>query len=604
MNINPNSVTTKDYINFSTDWLIKAVELGVSTPNFQKARHNLSLAFQKKISTNLLNDPQLNSKHVLDVIQYVEAGGRNKNVLSKYNINTETEDGDPLVINHLMDALDSVLSYGSSSTHENLAKYFAQINVGKVKDEAEQREIIKLEIEQFELTSSSAVRNPTGFDKHFDWTDENNWSTLMNTGSEQFSNTVNEFLNGGVYNPKFEKVQEIFNTFSNVKDPKTGNTISVLKSKGILNDKQIAFLQTVSDVSRLKGSAFTADIVQNLGNKSTQDLNEGLSSFFSNVDNKEISEVGLEKAVKEFIELNTSDDSYDPTLYKQYKDYLTYMVATGFDEATIAANLKQIHDKEFVEDETFIDSRFANNFNKTNLGFSTIFPDENRRKWVESHIETTLNKYGYSLNIGNDIKSSIIPTRIGKIEKKLKAGTERVFLVPDKTSSGEGINWFPHKVVGGELVPLIVEDDNGIIMPGFNEKELREDFTASEASSSLSDYEIEQDRKFKIALEKLNYLEKVKIAKELDGFVSGKAVEESIISNIKEENTYTFSVGELSNKRTYKYVKNSGIGTHAILNSNNEVMQEAALSRILGQLKGVNEEAYQKVFNTVFDMKD
>ena len=601
MDVNPNSVTTKDYINFSTDWLTKAVELGVSTPNFQKARHNLSLAFQKKISKNLLSNPQLNSKHVLDIIQYVETGGGNKNTLSKYNINTETEDGDPLVINHLMDALDNVLSYGSSSTHENLAKYFAQINVGKTKDEAEQREIIKLEIEQFELTSSSAVRNPTGFDKHFDWADENNWSTLMNTGSEQFSNTVNEFLNGGVYNPKFERVQEIFNTFSNVKDPRTGNTISVLKSKGILNDKQIAFLQTVSDVSRLRGSAFTADIVQNLGNKSTQELNEGLSSFFSSIDNKEISEVGLEKAVKEFIELSTSDDSYDPTLYKQYKDYLTYMVATGFNEATIAANLSQIHNKEFVEDETFIDPRFANNFNKTNLGFSTIFPDENRRKWVESNIETTLNKYGYSLNIG---EGEIIREESQEYfvkRKESKAGTERVFLVPDKTSSGEGINWWPHKVVGGELVPLIVEDDNGIIMPGFNEKELREDFTASEASSSLSDYQIEQDRKFKIAHEKLNYLERVEIAKELDSFVSGESVDESIISNIKEEDTYTFSVGERENKRTYKYVKNSGIGTHAILNSNNEVMQEVALHRILGQLKGVNQEAYYKVFDTVMD---
>ena len=598
---NANSVSTEDYIKFRTDWLEKAVELGVSIPNFQKARHNLSLAFQKKISKNLLSDPQLNSRHVLDIIQYVQTGGGNKNVLSKYNIDSETEDGEPTVINHLMDALDNVLSYGTSSSHEGLAKYFTTLNVGKVKDEAEQRKIIELEIEQFKLTSSNAVKNPTGFDKHFDWTDENNWSTLMNTGSEKFSNIVDEYLNGGVYNSNFETVQEIFNTFSNVKDPRTGNTISVLKSKGILNDKQIAFLQTVSDLSRFRGSAFTPDIVQNLGNKSTQDLNEGLSSFFSNIDNKELSEVGLEKAVKEFIELNTSDDSYDPTLYKQYKDYVTYMVATGFDEATIAANLKQIHDKEFVEDETFIDPRFANNFNKTNLGFSTIFPDENRRKWVESHIETTLNKYGYSLNIG---EGEIIREESQEYfvkRKESKAGTERVFLVPEKTSSGQGLNWFPHKVVGGELVPLIVTDNDGIIMPGFNEKELREDVTASGASSSLSDYQIEQDRKFKIALEKLNYLEKIEIAKQLDSLVSGKAVDENIISNIKEENTYTFSVGEGNNKKMYKYVKNSELGQHAILNSNNEVMQEAALSRILGELKGVNEEAYQKVFDTAMD---
>ena len=201
--------------------------------------------------------------------------------------------------------------------------------------------------------------------------------------------------------------------------------------------------------------------------------------------------------------------------------------------------------------------------------------------------------------LDKELHERINPISIKNAEAKLGINTayKRVVLVPNDEIAN-AITWWPHEIIEGQYVAVIINDADKLDMPGFSEKELRDDFETAGLPDSNDLNIIEGEKKLAISNAQLEYARKLKLTKPL---LSESAIQldTTVLNSIDFNKATRFDVGEGKNKRTYTLVKadESSNRKTMVLNANNNKVEGPELNRIMLEMKYDSD-----IFDSIMDI--
>jgi len=193
----------------------------------------------------------------------------------------------------------------------------------------------------------------------------------------------------------------------------------------------------------------------------------------------------------------------------------------------------------------------------------------------------------------------INPISIKDAEAKLGINTayKRVVLVPNDEIAN-AITWWPHEIIEGQYVAVVINDADKLDMPGFSEQELRDDFKATGLPDSNDLNIIEGEKELAISNAQIEYARKLKITTPL---LSESAIEldTTVLNSIDFNKATRFDVGKGKNKRTYTLVKadESSNGKTMVLNANNNRVEGPELNRIMIEM-----DYDSDIFDSILDI--
>jgi len=699
--------SAKDLLKIRTHINKKSIELDLTVTARENYIIDIHTALQNNMINNLTESPEIKTVHLRALEMYIRSNGSNASELNQFAFSqgTGTADGPQEVsVNYLQDFADSVLRAGYGNSHEKVAGY---INTATIDFETVERaEIAKLEnqheINRF-LVGRVNQKDKSGFDSKFDFRNNQYWSILIKSGSDDFSALANRFVNGSAFEPDFKMLLEFYGQYNNFVDSDTEKRINLIRGNSVLTDKQIDFIETISNIESLTGSKNIFEAAQLLGNMSAEDKALKIKSFLFKEEEEPI------KASDFILEsIEAEENILNPVLYKKFNDYFEYMVAAGYTEEGVKERLKQAYEEKFVIDNTILDVTGA----RTAFSFDLRFVDPEINKFVKTNVETDLNRLGYTLSdkivirsedstseymmgrgfnagssttesspivlhhlrniaeqktstnesgelqtvfttivqidgnevliptvwdgailtpkaakeraiasgiewpsepisktavrtlkkLDEELHERINPISIKEAEAKLGINTayKRVVLVPNDEIAN-AITWWPHEIIEGQYVPVVINDADKLDMPGFSEKELRDAFETSglpDSDDINEQIKIENER---IAQARLDYARKLKLTKPL---LSESAIQldTTVLNSIDFNKATRFDVGKGKNKRTYTLVKadESSNRKTMVLNANNNRVETDELTRILFEIKD-QPDLFDKIFDIVGD---
>jgi hypothetical protein len=699
--------SAKDLLKIRTHINKKSIELDLTVTARENYIIDIHTALQNNMINNLTNTPEIKTVHLRALEMYIRSNGSNANELNQFAFSqgTGTADGPQEVsVNYLQDFADSVLRAGYGNSHEKVAGY---INTTTIDFETVERaELAKLEKQLkidklFTRKTNKSDRN--AFDANLNYQVRENWPVLIKSGSNDFSALANRFVNGSAFEPDFKMLLEFYGQYNNFVDSNTEKRTNLIRGNSVLTDKQIDFIETISNLESLIGSKNIFEAAQLLGNMSAEDKALKIKSFLFK---EEEEPVKASDFILESIE--AKENILNPVLYKKFNDYFEYMVAAGYTEEGVKERLKQAYEEKFVIDNTILDVTGE----RTALSFDLLFADPEINKFVKTSVETDLNKLGYTLsdeivirpenstskymmgrgftagssttesspivlhhlrNIaeqktstnesgelqtvfttivqidGNEVliptvwdgailtpdaakeraiasgiewpsepisktavrtlerldeklHKRINPISIKEAEAKLGINTayKRVVLVPNDEIAN-AITWWPHEIIEGQYVPVVINNDSGLDMPGFSEEELRNDFETAGLPDSNDLNIIEGEKKLAISNAQIEYARKLELTKPL---LSESAIQldTTVLNSIDFNKATRFDVGKGKNKKTYTLVKaNKNSNRKAmVLNADNNKIETNELTRILFQIKD-QPDLFDKIFDIVGD---